>query len=239
MLFKKLKKLLRVKLRRKQGDENKPEINFISDFRIKIENILCINNNLGLIMSISITAEQFFKTWCKVAAICENDLVKEWHNRKTFTSLILHNDNALLKEIGDELDFKCYAYGRQGYYWIDGVLYKSEDLFPDCPKEQTWLRKIRVALEHENDFNSNLLTEVGRLLLVNCELRVIVTYPNKDKDWDKLKNIHNFIKTTDGSDFLSENDSFLIVFGWKNEIEKVEWEGRVFNSEDWVQLSLK
>lgn len=187
-------------------------------------------------MTNRITANQFFQVWKQVGLARKSDLLNKWSNSKQYTSLILYDEDAVLKDIARKLGLLCYSYGQHGYYWIDGVLYKPEDLFPDCPKDQTWLRRIRVAFEHENDFYSWLNSEVGRLLLVNSELRVLVTYPNEKIDWNALDDIHNFIATTDDSDMISNSESFLIIFGWKNENQYIEWEGRVFKSNKWLQL---
>lgn len=184
-------------------------------------------------MSTPVSAKEFFRLWCEVAAERETDLLKRWEHSGQYTSVVLYDEDAILKAVASRLDLRSYSCGHQGYYWIDGVLYRDEDLFPDCPKGQTWLRRIRVAFEHENDFHSWLSTEVGRLLLVNCELRVLVTYPKSDGDWAELDNIHTFLATTDGSDSISRNESFLLILGWRNRGAHIDWEGRVFKSDQW------
>src|SRR5438309_6138042 len=90
---------------------------------------------------------------------------------------------------------------------------KRKTLSPGSPPNTTWLRRIRVAFEHENYFNSGLFQEVSHLLITDCDLRVLVSYPN-DPDAElsyQLKYLHEVIKGNDRSDQISEASSFLFI----------------------------
>ncbi len=145
----------------------------------------------------------FFQTWKEVCNDNKEILLENWTNNKTFTNLILYNDNSIVSQIANKMQLLCYTGDRTGYYGIDAVFYKNNNRVQNTG-DQTWLTKIEIAFEHENVFSSYLYTEISRLLTSNANLKILVTYPNKNKNriFDELRKCCNNI-----------NDSILVIFG--------------------------
>lgn len=182
------------------------------------------------------TAKQFFEIWCETAGRHIEKLTNLWNRPTDYTKLILSHQNGLIKEIASRLQLQSYSYGRSGYYWMDAVLFSEADVISGRAKEEIWLRKIRVAVEHENDFQSGLFKEIGHLLITNCSLRVLITYPRKRGDWQELDNLHAIISGTEDAETISRNSSFLIIFGWKAKGDRILWEGYTFALDGWSPL---
>jgi hypothetical protein len=179
-----------------------------------------------------ITSQTFFQAWIETVQNRKEHLLNIWRKSIEFTSQVKGNESSIMKEVADKLNLICY-YG--DYYCIDTVLYKEEDLVPGLTPGNKWLRDIRVAFEHENNVNSGLFQEVSHLLITNCDLKVLVTYPNDDGTED-LNFLHEVIKGNRQSNALSDDESFLIIFG--SEIN-FGWEGYVYKEDNWKQLGAK
>lgn len=110
-----------------------------------------------------LTSQRFFDTWCQIATEGKDRLLGSWEDSKEYTRTILAADDGLIKKLARKLQLHSYSYGRSGYYWMDAVLYDTQDLIPPplAPMGETWLRGIRVAIEHENDFHSVSLRKLG------------------------------------------------------------------------------
>jgi len=176
-----------------------------------------------------ITSSEFFKSWLKVVNSKKNELLKVWNKAKDYTAAILGNEDSVICEIAKDLNLNAYP---KDYYSIDAILYKEEDRVPEIPKEYYWFRAIRIAFEHENDFNSGLYQEVSHLLITKCDLRVLVSYPNGEID-SQLDYLHKIIKGTDSAKELSAKENFLIIFGYENGFQ---WEGFVFKLDSWKRI---
>lgn len=176
-----------------------------------------------------ITAKQFFKSWMKIVSKRQDELLRLWHIPKEYTNYIKGSDNSVISEIALDLDLHSYE---KDYYSLDTIFYKVEDLTPGISPNTYWFHDIRIGFEHENNFGSGLYQEVSHLLLINCELKVLVTYPNVDSK-DELDYLHSIISTNRQSKNISEKENFLIIFGYKTDFE---WEGFVYKSESWKQI---
>ena len=100
----------------------------------------------------------------------------------------------------------------------------------------TWIRRIRIAFEHENYFNSGLFQEVSHLLITDCDLRVLVSYPNKRDEFDsQLVYLHSIIAGTDRSNQIAETGAFLFISGWR-ENDTIEWSGYVYERTQWRKI---
>src|SRR5437879_6355436 len=121
-------------------------------------------------------AAEFFKRWVDACGQRHDVLFQDWPNQRVFTSHILSGPSPIIKDVADGLELKCYC----GYYCLDAVLFKEIDLVPDRPAGTTWLRRVRIAFEHENNFKSGLFQEVSHLLITDCDLRVLVSYPGTE-----------------------------------------------------------
>lgn len=89
-----------------------------------------------------------------------------------------------------------------------------------------------MAFEHENSFNRDLYKEVAHLLITDCDLRVLVTYPNRDIS-SILDYLHQIISSNRKATTFSQEESILLVFGYE---AGFLWEGRVYKSTQWKEL---
>src|ERR1700721_1857293 len=137
-----------------------------------------------------ISSQHFFEAWIDTVQGRREPLLSIWRQPRAFTSHVKGDDNSIMKEIADKLDLICYHHD---YYFLDTIFYKEEDLVPGRPDGSFWFRDIRVAVEHENKYNRSLYQEVAHLLIINCDLKVLVTYPNDH--WEGiLEYLHEVIK---------------------------------------------
>lgn len=183
-----------------------------------------------------ISSNMFLQAWLETVHNRKEQLLKIWRRAREFTSHVKGDDASIMKEVADKLHLSCY---HSDYYCLDTVLYKEEDLVPGRPQGSYWFRDIRVAFEHENNFNSGLYQEVSHLLITNCDLRVLVTYPNDDGQ-EQLDYLHNVIQGNRQSQIISDDESFLIIFGSLiicGSESDFSWDGYVYKQDDWKRLS--
>ena len=93
--------------------------------------------------------------------------------------------SALVKEISDKMRLEHY----REYYSIDHVLYKKdEDVVRDLPHKtshvkETWLKRMRVALEHENSLGpGGGYQEFSKLMLFNADIKVLMGWADVGND---------------------------------------------------------
>ena len=177
-----------------------------------------------------ISAQQFYQAWFDTVQLRKEHLLSIWRQAKVFTSHVKGDDASIMKEVAEKLNLRCY---HGDYYSIDTVLYKEEDLVPGRPQGSYWFRDIRVAFEHENNFNSGLYQEVSHLLITNCDLKVLVTYPNDDGK-SQLEYLHTIITGNRQSKLISDDENFLIIFGSENNFG---WEGYVYKNDNWKEIN--
>lgn len=177
----------------------------------------------------TINAKDFYKVWLETVNNRKVELENNWRKNKLFTKLIIGSENSIIGEIANKLDLLSYE---NDYYCIDAILYKKEDKTPDINENLFWFRDLRVAFEHENNFSSGLFQEVSHLLITNCDLKVLVTYPNGGIE-NELNYLHKIIMGNRNSKNISDEENFLLIFGYKN---KFKWEGRIFKSDKWKNI---
>lgn len=184
---------------------------------------------LSIAQAITIDSYTFFRFWKNACQTDSSSLIHNWSCSADYTECIY----PIVENVAEAFGLKyCHE-----YYKIDSVFYKEVDLVPGTRPQNTWLRRIRVAFEHENDFFSGLYQEVSHLLITNCDLRVLVTYcPDYDSQIDdELGRLHGLISGVKGFQEISDNGSFLIVMGWREE-KVVEWYGWIYRKEKWESL---
>lgn len=176
-----------------------------------------------------ITASQFYKVWVDIVSERKEHLLSIWRNAKEYTNNIKNDDNSVINEVASRLNLLCYP---RDYYSIDTILYKQADKVPGLNSNNYWFRDIRVAFEHENNFKGGLFQETSHLVITNCDLRVLVSYPNGSTD-DELKYLHDIILGNRHAKSIADNEGFLIIFGYERDFE---WEGFVFTTDSWRKL---
>jgi hypothetical protein len=176
-----------------------------------------------------ISSKLFYGTWLDTVYKRKDELLKDWRNPKAYTHLIKGMDGAIVDDLAQKLDLLCYE---KDNYSLDVTFYDENDLTPGIAKGTYWFRQISIAFEHENFFNSGLFQEVSHLLILNTGLKVLVTYPNGETTAE-MNYLHGIISGVHNSEQLSNEESFLLVFGYEN---NYEWEGFVFKKEGWKEL---
>lgn len=152
-----------------------------------------------------------------------------WRNAKVFTSYIKGEDSSVMDEVANRLNLLCY---HNDYYSLDTILYLPEDKTPRTKPNSFWFRDIRVAFEHENNFKSGLYQEVSHLIITQCDLRVLVTYPDEDVT-NELNYLHEIISGNRQARSVSDEESFLLIFGYETGFE---WEGFIYKIDNWKQI---
>jgi hypothetical protein len=182
----------------------------------------------------NIQAAKFFELWTDACIQRREILCQDWGNYSLFTSHVFA-ENSIIEAVSDKLGLRCYC----GYYSIDAILFTEDDLVPRRPAGTTWVRRIRVAFEHENDFESGLFQEVSHLLITDCDLRVVVSYPGSREELDRqLGYLHNVITGSDRSAQIAEAGAFLFISGWRSaEKNTIDWSGHIYQAANWRGLS--
>lgn len=176
-----------------------------------------------------INATEFFKTWLEVVNGRKEEMLRVWRQNKDLTYFVKGSENSIISQIAQTFGLHSYE---QDYYSIDAILYRPDDLTPRIKPNTYWFRDIRIALEHENSFNSGIYQELSHLLITKCELAVLVTYPN-DEPIAELAYLHQVVKQTRHSKDISENESLLLIFGYENGFE---WTGYIYKEENWKKI---
>ena len=150
------------------------------------------------------------------------------------TAHVLTEDNSIIKTIAERMRLKSYC----EYYGIDAILYDGpQDCVPNAPAGTTWIRRIRVAFENENYFNSGLFQEVSHLLITDCDLRVLVSYPNdEDELKPQLEYLHEVISGSDRSHQIAKDSSFLFIVE-VGTMTCLDWRGYVYKDDAWQIIS--
>jgi hypothetical protein len=176
----------------------------------------------------------FFSAWLHAVNAHRAELKKIWRKRSSFTNFIKGDNNTILKQVSVTLGLSCYP---KDYYSMDAVFYNKEDRVPETPENSYWFHDIHIAFEHENEFNRNLYQEVAHLLLLNAQLHVLVTYPDGGLDYtptiEIMEYLHRIISTNRQSTAISENENFLVIFGYEADMV---WEGYVYKKNGWKQI---
>lgn len=185
-------------------------------------------------MNTQVQAAKFFEYWVGFCRQHRDILIRDWSSPPAFTAHVLDGTDSIIKAIAKELKMRCYF----EYYSTDAVLYNENDLVPGIPEGTTWLRRIRIAFEHENYFNSGLYQEVSHLLITDCDLRVLVSYPNDEDELnEQLEYLHRIIAESDRSVQIAETGAFLFIADW-SDVKKgeIDWRGYVYEHTSWKRI---
>lgn len=186
-------------------------------------------------MATSPTAVEFFNLWVQTCTTQFEKLYRDWPNPPAFTADILSGPTSVMGSIETQLGLQGYS----DYYRLDEVLFADEDLVPGIPENQVWLRRIRVAFEHENFFLSGLFQELSHLLITDCDLRVLVSYPgNEDELNSQLSYLHSIVAGTDRASAIAASHSLLFIVGWRDTaIGSIDWWAYVYEQPAWRRIS--
>ncbi len=176
-----------------------------------------------------VTSHRFLHAWRETAIKKESAILDAWENYGEYTRVILDDADCLFTDLAQKLNLLVYP---KDYYSMDGVLYTEKDLVPESPKNQTWLRSITVAFEHENTFNKNVYQEIAHLLILRAELSVLVTYPPSD-DNNLMDYFHRIISECPHASEIDKKENFLMIFGYR---DPLRWSGYVYKTDRWRSI---
>jgi len=161
--------------------------------------------------------------------------LRDFSNSRLFTVHVLTDEDSVIRHIANAMKLQCY----DNYYCLDAVLFDEHDVVRASPQSTTaCVRRVRVAFEHENDFNSGLFQEVCHLLITDCDLRVLVSYPENPEDLKyQLDFLHKVIKGTGRSQSISETSSFLFIVDTLGKTTLKKWQAFVYRSAAWKKLA--
>ncbi|HIF9108752.1 hypothetical protein [Photobacterium damselae] len=183
----------------------------------------------------SISSKEFWNAWKNVVLKRHDEICANWCDNPSYTKMIISNENSVVMDVAKELSIHCF---NGDYYSTDSVFYSDDDIIPEV--NGVWLRDMRIAFEHENSFNSGLYQEVAHLLLLNSDLKVLVTYPydnDEELESKELDYLHGVISGNRHANLISDTESFLIIFGYGEEMPR-KWLGLIFKKDDWKPIGL-
>lgn len=184
-----------------------------------------MNNNTYL-------AKKFASEWLNVFRSRESEINLVRRGSREYTKLIISSENSVVLDLAKRLELECF---NGDYYYIDSVFYKKNDLIPDI-SHGCYLKDIRIAFEHENDFNSGLFQEVSHLLQTKCNLKVLVSYPETLAQAEsELDYLYSIIKSSENSDFISGKEEFLVLFNFG---EATHWRSWIYSQNGWKLINL-
>lgn len=182
-----------------------------------------------------ITATNFYNAWIDTCNEQKADIRAVWSEDASLTSRILYAPDSVLRSVGARLEHQCVF----EYYSTDGVLYLTGDRVPNTPAGQTWLHRFRVAFEHEIRFGRKLAEEMSHLMLLDTDLRVLVTYsPERESTLEQyLAELHSLISLSDRAQRYDDERSILVIIGWINDAEgSLYWRAYSYTRNAWVVL---
>lgn len=83
----------------------------------------------------------------------------------------------------------------------------------------------------------NCYQEISHLLITNCDLRVLVTYPDGNEIEDQMNYLHDLICKVEGSTSYCTSESILVILGHRTaDLNKIEWEAYIYKEIGWKEL---
>lgn len=85
---------------------------------------------------------------------------------------------------------------------------------------------------------SGLFQEVSHLIITDCDLRVVVSYPgNANELTAELEYLHRVVTGSDRSSAISESGSLLFIVGWRDPTAgTIDWWGYIYRISGWERL---
>lgn len=179
-------------------------------------------------------SRDFYRAWLSVVGQTETveKLRSVWRNTKDFTNEIIYEQDSILKRVSQEINLECYG---ADYYSLDSILYYKKDLVHNINQNSCWVKDIQVAFEHESKYDLKIFQEVAHLLITRCNLRVLVSYPENDKE-PISDYIHEIISSCSIANEISEKENFLLILGYNN--ANPSWEGFVYSKDEkWIKIN--
>jgi len=127
--------------------------------------------------------QEIHRLWLEIIKDTSSEYCAAFRSNKTMTSYI----RSTVFELADRLSLLV----QPEYYSLDYAFYSKEDLVPkNCctwnKADTMWLKRIRVAFEHENklDGKAGGYQEFSHLLLTKADAKVLVGYGESQESYD-------------------------------------------------------
>lgn len=179
-----------------------------------------------------VTPQAFFDAWVKVSQERKAVLLEKWVSYSQYTAEIFDGEGSFVKAVAHKLDpdpLKIDVYCE--YYSLDAVFFAESDRVCCAPKGQNWFQNVRIAFEHENEFNDALFQEVSHLLITRADLRVLASYPGNDVELDEQR--ERFGEIIKGANFAGTDPAFLFIAGQRNpSLTKIIWRAYAYDGKE-------
>lgn len=182
-------------------------------------------------MKKSISSLEFFNIWKNICKLNKSDLLKYWNTAAEYTKIILKYENSITYQVAKELNLKI----QYEYYSVDAIYYVDEDCVQENAKNKTWtktdggnwLTKFKIVFEHENIpyGKKGAYQEISHLINLNSELKVLVTYRDKELIKEFIEDLNSIIL----NDILDET-SILVIVGYE-ENNNIIWKGYILKGD--------
>ena len=176
-----------------------------------------------------ISPEMFAEIFNNIALTYKNKICALWDDSKGYTTMMRKE---ILPQIAKNINL--LAYSEKDYYWLDAIFYESPDT-EHFDTESRYAKYIAVAIEHEHQIKGTAV-EINKLQLFNAPLKVLISYPGKDRE----KFLSIYAKIVKNADVFSDASTLrkqLVVFGYKSG-EKISWEFFYYDDGRFKQIIL-
>jgi len=181
-----------------------------------------------------ITAEKFFSDFIKALSQKKScNLSDKWFSDTFWTNLMLNNEDSIIRQVASDNNLKFFNES-----WKVDALLCNMDNESDVSDEQSlkevaftkeydYLCNAEVVVEVENSFVTFMQDEIYKLSLINCPLKVGITYINRaDEKFiepakERIKKILN--KRFSYYPEKSANEYLIIIIRGPENIECLKW----------------
>lgn len=178
-------------------------------------------------MKNKISYNEFLSIWKKICKANEKKILKNWDKAGEFTKIVLKGENSITYQIAKALKMNI----KYEYYFVDAIYYSDEDCVKENPKNKTWIQtnggiwltKFKIVFEHENiPYGKNgVYQEISHLINLNSELKVLVTYRDKEIIKEFIEDMNSII-TKD----VLDDTPILAIVGYEENCNII-WNGYI------------
>ena len=159
---------------------------------------------------------------------------ENWENNKLWTKKMIGNgktrekgDYGIFGKIAENFGFypEERRKDKKTDFHVERGWLTSDQLWSIVKKKQIW--ELEAAIEHENSPSwDKVCYALAKLADIKVKLKILVGYPNHEKEWRKLLN--QISKVLREKPLKNKEEKYLIIFG-REESNKIEFEAWMFN----------
>jgi hypothetical protein len=163
----------------------------------------------------------FKAAFLEVATEHEAQLLNLWDDATAYTSYMLSGQGSFLATVAKQLSLAYFP----GYWSLDAIFYRHK-LTSYFHPSATYAESLLVALEHENNART-AHSEISKLSLFNCPLKVLITYPNPRDGETLLSEYADIACRADIFHDFSILRRQLVVLGLRN-AGSISWQFKLY-----------